>query len=111
MSVILTLADVIVTQGFNSSAWNVTLTNTGTEGVKNNTLKIKVTDSVIFDELKARVGLSYPNCLNTFMSIPFTFGNIAPNGGSKLVTFTVDVKAGAPIQVHNLTCDYQYEAY
>ena len=114
MSVILTLADVIWTQGYGPIAVNVNITNSGTENIKN--VQIKVTDSVVFDALTARAGL-FVNCLNVFSTSSLRFYENGgynfelPAGQTKRMMFNIEVKPGAPVQVHNLTCDFQYEVY
>jgi len=116
MSVILQLGDVTWSQGFDS--WCVgTITNSGTENVKN--IKIKVTDSSVFDKLRMWWAANWDSdhtvdVLNVWSYKIIYISNTHPNlaaGATKSVKFAPVVKAGAPAHVHNIPCEFQYEVY
>lgn len=114
MSVILTLEAKTFTQGTVAGLTEVTLTNSGNENVRK--LRLKVTDSVVFSVLKvAQVGAPV-TCLNQFNTndiYNWTDANYNfPAGTTKTIKFNpFTIKGDAPVQIHNITCSFQYEVY
>lgn len=115
MSVILQLQAFTASQGWSGAGYR-TLTNSGTENARN--VKLKVTDSLVFTALAIAAvnGAAHSaSCLNVFNADyikNYTEGNKNfPAGTTKNVYMYYTIKAAAPIQVHNLTCDFQYEVY
>ena len=107
MSVILQIANFAASRSW-SGYPTLAITNSGDENAKN--LYLKVTDSSVFTVLKHHHQYGYSNCLNVFGSAYVWPLNFAA-GTSVDVIFNTTIKGDAPIQVHHLTCDFQYEVY
>lgn len=112
MSVILKLENFTATQGWSNANYALDIKNEGDENVED--VKLKVIDSSVFDNVEYRYD-AYGhkcNCLNVFGS-GYIFPNTAtiPAGGTRTDMFLIVVKAAAPIQIHNLQCDWQYAVY
>lgn len=114
MSFILQLGSVIWSQSFSSGAIAIPITNSGTENVT--AVKLKVIDSLVFTSLSVGCLGGYRNCLNTFTASKLNFINGVSSfnleaGQTRNLQYSVAVKAGAPVQVHNIACDFTYEVY
>jgi len=115
MTVVLTLESFGASQGWSGASYR-TLTNSGTENVRN--LQLKVVDSAVFSVLAiaADNGATHSEtCLNVFNADyirNYTNGDKNfPAGTSKNVYMYYTVKGDAPIQVNDLACFWQYEIY
>jgi hypothetical protein len=115
MSVILTLEDFGASQGWSGEGYR-TLTNSGTENVRN--IQLKVLDSAVFTVLAVAAengAVHQETCLNVFNADDiknYTDGNKNfPGSTTKNIYMYYTVKGDAPIQVNDLVCYWQYEIY
>jgi len=107
MSVILQLESKIWSQGYPTGIIWLGVTNSGNEGASN--IRLKVTDSVVFTSIDAFASSSWRSCLNTFAGY-LNCGAVGA-GQTKDAQFRIVIKGNAPVQVHNIPCDFQYTAY
>lgn len=114
MSVILQLSAVTWAQGY-TAITTMNMTNSGNENAQN--VNLKVTDSAIFTDLRVLCAGGYSICLNIFSTgnLRFYVGSVytaqLPASSTKTFKLSPNVKAAAPIQVHNLSCDFTYAVY
>lgn len=100
-----------------SRGWtgNITckLKNSGTENVTE--VHLKVIDAVIYSALRIHAPSGEENCLNVFsgsiIETDYSSKNF-PAGTERTIFFdTYNIKADAPIDVHNVSTHFQYEVY
>jgi hypothetical protein len=117
MSVIIQLATFTAAQGWYGTFYN-NVTNSGNENVEN--IKLKVVDSAVYNTLTiVDHNGTFRNCLNSFNDEFLRIFDLSgaeysaklAAGTTKRVRFTMNIKAAAPVQVHNLTCDFTYTVY
>lgn len=117
MSVILQIGNFGVAQGWGGTQY-IAVTNSGSENVKD--VFLKVLDTAVYDTLNVDTSTAWQNCLNAYppSKIDTYETNIGgglkytiPAGTTRYLYFTIAVKVGAPIQVNNLVCYWQYITY
>lgn len=107
------IGNPITSQGEHLVEANATLKNSGTENVRNVT--VKVIDTDIFDDLMIRTTVGVSTILNVFggyiKNMDDVSGNF-PAGTEKAIQYwQYDVKADAPVNVHIVPTHFTYEVY
>lgn len=101
---------LVITQGWAGVPHgNHAVTNTGAKEVTN--IQIKVIGAVVFSSLASWSG-GYMNCLNQYTGAAMSFyeggHNLLP-GATKTTAFHIAIKSDAPIQVHEIECEFLYD--
>ena len=110
MSVILDISDWVVSKGWSGTAY-VSVTNSGTENVRD--VYLKITDSVVFSTLEVFGQFGFQNALNAYTSnrIQFAGDEYLLAGATEAVWWNFVIKLDAPIKVHNFQCDWTFTVY